>query len=115
MSSRDTHLLEFLGIARASSLRGAGLSIRDALRQARYRECRGALSEAELVPLLSAHPDLITDWLIFSDDKRCDGGWFVTEKAQVGEIRTSDVMRAYASIEEAIAAYVVRELDFWAT
>jgi hypothetical protein len=114
MSDRDQQLLSILAIGHDASMRGSGLSLRDALRRARYRESREALHEADLLRLVRVHPALVDEWLAYSEDKRTNGGWYVLKSGEVGQVDAPGSKLMFAAIEEAIASYVVRELDFWA-
>jgi hypothetical protein len=57
--------------------------------------------------------DFVEEWIRYSEDKRTSGGWYVTEQGIVGRAGEPDKM-VFSTIEEAIAEYVVRELDYWA-
>jgi hypothetical protein len=107
-------LLKILRIGHDTSMRGAGLSLRDALRLTRYRELREGFQESDLLPLLKAHPAVVEEWLAYSEDKRTSGGWYVLRDGQMGQVDAPAALTQFPSIEEAVAAYVVRELDFWA-
>ena len=48
-----------LAIGRDTSGRGDGISLRDALSRARYRECRTWLQEADLLRVIGAEPQLV--------------------------------------------------------
>ncbi|TWT47682.1 hypothetical protein Pla111_13010 [Botrimarina hoheduenensis] len=79
-------------------MRGEGISLRDALEQTHYRDHRPYFCAAELIPLIEADPDLITQWAMYSEDKRTSGGFALDGMSP-----------------QAVADYVVRELDFWAS
>lgn len=105
-----------LRIAHETSQRGAGLCLRDALKQARYADFRDSFGAQDLLPLIRDDRALVQQWVMYSEDKRTDGGWYlIRETRQVGRIGAprEDTLD-FRSIEEAVAEYVVRELDFWA-
>ena len=52
---------------------------------------------------------------MYSEDKRTSGGWYVRETGEIGQVDDPNSRMHFATIEEAVAEYVVRELDFWAT
>ena len=106
-------LEQILLIGRESSIRGAGISLRDALAAARYRELRASFTPSDLIPAIQANPALVRDWLMYSEDKRTSGGWHLVEPGELGHA-ASEVRLRFPSIEVAVAEYVVRELDFWA-
>lgn len=110
---RDQELLGILRIGHDTSLRGVGLSLRDALSKARYAEIRPHFEESDLLPYLRDQPALLHEWRLYSEDKRTGGGWYLLENGTIGQLRPQSEIR-YPSLEEAVAAYVVRELDFWA-
>lgn len=95
--SRD-QLLRILAIGHNMGVRGGGLSLHDAIQRSGYRELRKQFSALDLVPLIQAQPELITQWAMYSEDKRTSGGFAISETSP-----------------EAIADYIVRELDFWAS
>ena len=88
--------------------------MRDALDRAQYRECRTGLQEADLLRLIRAEPELVDQWLAYSEDKRTEGGWYVLRSGEVGKVMKPSSRIQFATVEQAIAAYVIRELDFWA-
>ena len=114
MDEQDPQLIDILRIGHDTSGRGAGLSLRDALSRIRYGERRAGFDEATLLRLVRAHPAFVEDWLAYSEDKRTSAGWYVLKNAQIGRVNVPESQIQFASIEEAIASYVIRELDFWA-
>ena len=105
-------LERILRIGHESSIRGAGISLRDALSKAHYKELRATFTPEDLIPAIHANPALVRDWLMYSEDKRTSGGWYLLEPGEVGQV-ASKVRLQFPSIEAAVAEYVVRELDFW--
>lgn len=114
MTTTRPELYDVLRIAQVTSMRGAGLSMREALRQARYRDRRPSFDAVDLRPLLDADPELREAWLAFSEDKRTNGGWYVLRSGEVGRVEDPPSRFQFASLAAAIAEYVVRELDDWA-
>ena len=57
------------------------MSLRDALSLTAYRELRPQFEESDLLPYLREDPALIEEWLLYSDDKRTSGGWYLSEDA----------------------------------
>lgn len=114
MTDRNAQLRGILGIGHATSMRGAGISMREALKVAGYAECRPGLTAAELRPLVADYPELIEQWLSYSEDKRTDGGWYIRRDGKIGRVQKPGAERQYATIQDAIAEYVVLELDVWA-
>jgi hypothetical protein len=112
--SRDEQLRRILAIGHDTSGRGDGISLREALNRARYRECRTGLQEADLLRVIEAEPELVDQWLAYSEDKRTEGGWYVLRSGEVGKVTKPSSRIQFGTIEQAVAAYVIRELDFWA-
>jgi hypothetical protein len=109
-----TQLLDILGIAHDTSSQGAGLSLRDALQRAGYAAARRDFGASDLVPLLRANPELVQQWFLYCVSKRTDGGWWVKEDSlEVGCLASPQSTIRCASLEDAVAEFVVRELDFW--
>jgi hypothetical protein len=107
-------LLDVLRIGQETSMRGAGLSMREALLRARYSDRRPSFDAADLRPLLEADPELSEAWFAYSEDKRTKGGWYILRSGEIGRVDDPEARRQCASLEDAVAEYVVRELDFWA-
>lgn len=109
MKISDAQLLAILKIGHEVSCRGAGLSLRDAIARARYVELRPCFGPSDLLPLVKSHPEVIEEWIRYSEDKRTSSGWGVSES---GVVAGSERL-TFESLEEAVAEFVVRELDFW--
>jgi hypothetical protein len=106
-------LEQILRIGFVTSIRGDGISLRDAIAATYYKDMRTSFSPIDLIPFIQSNPAYVRDWLMYSEDKRTSGGWYLLEHSVVGQV-TSEVRLQYPSIEVAVAEYVVRELDFWA-
>ena len=114
MSEREADLMAILRVGHNTTLRGSGISMRDALTQSRYRELRPSLEPDDLVPLLRRDAALCKEWLAYSQDKRTTGGWYLLEDGSIGRLEPKVPPRRFESREAAVAAFVVNELDFWA-
>jgi len=117
MTDKSAQVLEILRIPRLTEGLG-GISLFDALRRIDYGSVRKAFVASDLVPVLKEHPELVDQWLLFCENKRCGGWWIKEEPCDVGWL--PDVGRPFlvrkktlhfASLEEAVAEFVVRELD----
>lgn len=113
MAAHEKELLKILQIGRETSMRGEGISLREALARTRYRELRPSFVSADLVSLVQAHPEVIEDWLSYSEDKRTSGGWYLLRKGTIGSVGEREPEKHFKSLVEAVAEYCVRELDFW--
>jgi hypothetical protein len=117
MSEKLDRILEVLRIPTLTEGPG-GISLFDALRRTDYAAVRKEFTASDLVPLLQRHPEFVDQWTLFSENKRCGGWWVEKESCDVGWL--PDVGRPFvarkntvhfASLEEAVAEFVVRELD----
>ena len=63
---------------------------------------------------LKDDPTIIEEWILYSEDKRTDGGWYLLRDGTIGQVRRRGEEIRFPSLEQAVAAYIVRELDFWA-
>jgi hypothetical protein len=113
MSDRDARLISILRIGRDVSPRGDGVSIRDALKRVSYVGYRTTFKANNLLPLIAADPTLVEDWLAYSEDKRTSGGWYILRSGEIGQVSRPASRTTYSTIEEALAEFVVRELDYW--
>lgn len=108
-------LLQILDIGIETSARGEGISLREALERADYRERRKWFNWTDLLPIILKNPFYVDEWLLFSEDKRTDGGWWIVDDLPgIGNLTTRERI-VCDSMPQAVAQYVVRELDFWAT
>lgn len=111
----EAHLL--LGILRIAcdfSDHGRHLSLGERLERSNYRSIRGRFTAADLLPLLRANPDLVEQWLKYSEEKRTTGGFWVKDNPIAGGgIGAAAEVRFFPSIEEAVAQFLAEEVDFW--
>ncbi len=95
-------------------------SLRDLLRATDYARLRSGLSAADLVTYLADHPDVVGEWLAYSEDKRTVGGWYCLNQdgawivGRLGPRATRVDERRHTSSVEACAEFILLELDFWA-
>jgi hypothetical protein len=113
MTERERVLEGILGIAHATSTSG-GLSLEQALERASYQAHRSAVSAFALLEILRLKPELAEQWLRYSEDKRTTGGWYVKHDGEVGRVLMPESRVAFDTTPEAVAEYVLRELDYWA-
>jgi hypothetical protein len=114
MTATDFKLIAILRIAHQVSIREGSASIEDALVHAGYAAYRPSFGAADVRALLETHPSLLEEWLAYAEDKRTNKGWYVLRDGEIGQVTQPTAQRSYATIEEAVAQFVVRELDFWA-
>jgi len=114
MKPTDAQLLKILNVAHDTSSRGAGLSLQDALQACQYLRMRSSFDAEDLLPLIREDQTIARQWILYSDDKRTAGGWYLLEETrEVGVLGEPKESSVYQSIGEAVAQYVVHELDFW--
>jgi hypothetical protein len=114
--SSQAEMLAVLGVGHLASIRSAeGLSLRDALSRVRYLDVRPSIGAAELQALVARQPSLVEEWDLYSADKRTTGGWYLNAaRCEMGQVERPDSIERFGTVEEAVAEYVLRELDFWA-
>ena len=116
MSLPESTLLEILGVGHVTSIRSEeGLSLRDALSRVNYSAVRSQLEPGAILEVLRRNAALVDQWVMYSEDKRTSGGWYIlAESREIGRIGVPDSIVRFARLDEVVAAYVVRELDYWA-
>ena len=92
------------------------ISMYDLLQQTGYPDIADQVSEQDLYSELITHPDLVNDWFQYSQDKRCDDGWYFkysdNNKYLVGCLdKSSNIETEYNDKFKACAAYIKKELD----
>ncbi|HEY2808508.1 MAG TPA: hypothetical protein VGI91_06910 [Steroidobacteraceae bacterium] len=88
-----------------------GGSLTEALQQLGYAKSRASFAAADVRALVSAHPALLDAWLAYSQGKQTADGWYVLPDAEVGQLSRPSSQRHFASIEEAVSEFILRELD----
>ena len=114
MTLSKESLLGVLRIAHASSMRGERISLCEALMRCDYRRVRQEFGPKDLVPLLEESHELIGQWLAYCEDKRTSGGYWVSkDTCEVGSLESPLSTVKCNSAVEAVAQFVVSELDYW--
>ena len=113
MTVSDTQLLAILRISHDTSICGKGVSLRNARASTKYAALRAHFGPGDLLPLLRRNPSLCEEWLMYSENKQTSGGWYLTGAGEIGMIDHPSKQTEYDSLEEAVAEFVVRELDFF--
>ena len=114
MTTTDFRLIAILRIAQQLAARGGAASLEESLAHAGYAAHRPNFEVADVRALLKAHPLLLEQWLAYAEDKRTDQGWYVLRDGEIGQVTRPSAQRSYATIDEAVAEFIVRELDYWA-
>ncbi len=100
-----------------STLRGGrGLSLRHLIDESDYRSLRPRVQASQFAAILQAEPNLVDDWIAYSEDKRTSLGWGFGPSREGGWLvdGPEGAREKFASQFAACAAYVLHELDFWA-
>ncbi len=116
MTLPDSALLDILSVGHITSIRSdEGLSLRDALSRVKYSAFRSQLEPGVILAALKQNEALVDQWVMYSEDKRTSDGWYIlTDKREIGRVGDPDSVICFARLDEAVAEYVLRELDFWA-
>lgn len=111
----DAELAAIVGIGGDTSIRNAeDLSMEKALRRTRYRELRGELSHESLAGALRGSPQAMEQWVLYSKNKRTSRGWALEPEAcRIHRPDHPNSSYTFASLPDAVAAYVLHELDCW--
>lgn len=104
-------------------------SLREVIDASGYREIRPALTITALQDVLEGNPDLVGDWLRWSEDKRTSGGWAFDGDEEHGwhvwqpfpeplpdgrpGTKVRGERRTYDRAATACADYILSEIDFW--
>jgi len=79
-----------------------------------------AATIAQVEELFESEPQLVDDWLRYSEDKRTSAGWAFFREGETWVVSQpfpnhgTPVSRRYIAAFAACADYVLSELDFWA-
>jgi hypothetical protein len=111
LSAAGYQLMPFLRLAQLPGGVQSRTSLRDALQRAGYAQSRPFFGVADVRAVLASHPSLVDDWLLYSQDKDTPEGWYVLRDAEVGQLLKPAAQRQFASIQEAVAAFILHELD----
>jgi hypothetical protein len=108
-------ILKLISLAREFSQKYT-VSIYGLLLQTGYSNMADQISEKDLYNELAEHPDLANDWLVYSQDKRCDTGWYFkskdVNKYLVGCVnKNGNAESEYDDKLKACAAFIKHELD----
>lgn len=92
-------------VGRDVSIRGEGISMKTALERINYKSIRKKISVDDLIPLIEKTPSLIEDWIMFSEDKRTNGGYGLNRE-KTESLSTKEQFKMTAN-------YILKELDYW--
>jgi hypothetical protein len=115
LTPSDADIDGILRIGHESSIRNsAGVSMEEALRRTCYRKLRSGIDHAKIVAALQARPQAVHDWIMYSQDKRTNGGWYIDpESCRIGRHGHENSTYSFGTLTDAVAAYILHELDYW--
>jgi hypothetical protein len=93
------------------------VSMYSLLRDSGYFEAHNQISESTIREALRAHPDMVDEWIRFSEDKRTNAGWYFrpTDRGyQVGYFsRAQSCIKSteYRDRTEACAVFIKNEIE----
>lgn len=101
------------------TLQASGVvSIYDLAVRAGYFDVHERVDEPALRKALRAVPDLVEDWLAYSDDKRAESGWYVRrvpnhgyEVGHYGGIPSNEAHSTYTDKFTACAKFIKHEME----
>ncbi len=101
MAVNESELNDILRIGHETSMRGAGISLRNALRKTRYKDLRAGFGARDLLSVIEKNPSLVDEWIAYSQDKRTIGGWSFDEAGVIGRVGAPDSKIGFSSLNEA--------------
>jgi hypothetical protein len=95
--------------------RRGDVSVVRLLEESGYATFRDAVVIAEIRQHLEAHPDLISSWAGYSEDKRCSSGWYFDDSRYSTGHFSSDAGRSrelvFGERSQACAEFIKHEID----
>jgi hypothetical protein len=111
LSAAGFRLMPFLRIAQQRGAGGSAESLREALQRAGYAQSRPSFGADQVRDVLDAHPALLDAWLEYSESKDTADGWYVLRDGEIGQLSKPASQRQFNSIQEAVAQFIICELD----
>jgi hypothetical protein len=96
-----------------AEVRRTGRSVADVVRASGYAQLRGQFAPRDLAAYLRARPEVVDQWVGYSEDKRTSDGWYLRPPYSIGRITSeSPPMHEvkHADLAAACAAFIVAEL-----
>jgi ribosomal protein S8 len=93
------------------------ISIVNLLKESGYIEAFDQINESYIYKALTLKPERIHDWLIYSENKRTDSGWYFLKDSNdtyvVGYFPDKNDIseKKYPDAETACAAYIKKEIE----
>ena len=56
------------------------------LKETGYTELNGEIGVSEIISALKMNPKIINSWLMYSEDQRCDKGWYISDQESQMEV-----------------------------
>ena len=97
----------------ANELRRSGKSVHRLVEESGIHAELHQFTERAILDVLRSAPELVADWLGYSQDKRTSGGWYLIEEDNnryvVGAIDGERV--GFDDANAACASFIIREFD----
>ena len=87
-------------------------SLNTLLSESQFHQFYKEISTEDVIQYLQIHPDLLSVWKQYSDDKRTSGGFYYRSKC-IGSIGNIPFDMTFTSDTEACAEYILKEISFW--
>lgn len=88
------------------------------LKETGYRELKTQVAVQDIREALAVDPECATEWMQYSEDKRCSAGWYFKQEAPkkfvVGYLddgTSSESLGQYTDSLDACAAFIKNEID----
>ncbi len=111
----NQQLLAILRLGHDILARGDGLSLHETFTRSGYATLIDGISRSKLVRLLREHPEILQQWISYSENKSATAGYRVSSGSfQVRRLESPDAdIIIWGSVEEAVAEFILCELTYW--
>jgi hypothetical protein len=111
----ETDIVEVLiGLPRSFNIAGTK-SISSLLTESGYCDYHDRISELLIASALSHKPELINEWLAYSEDKRASSGWYIKQDKSdafiVGDLTAGGRVIEYHDKINACAVFIKQEVE----
>lgn len=96
-----------------AEVRRSNRPLRDLVRSSGYAALRGQFAPRELAAYLRARPEVIAQWVAYSEDKRTSDGWYLRPPYSIGRISPEPPPMhevKHVDLAAACAAFIIAEL-----
>jgi len=96
-----------------AEIRRSNRSLREVVHSSGYADLRGQFAPRELAAYLRARPEVIAQWVAYSEDKRTSDGWYLRPPYSLGRISSEPPPMhevKHVDLAAACAAFIIAEL-----